>query len=391
MIQEIKSLDQDYVLKCSSHELEDYYVDKYMYHPVNLMTDKASRSIPYDIEIDVSHEKTRYFSPGTPQTILGTEIVIQIPYTGGGIGFWKASVNRYSSMRCDKIHVDNNNIYFPIRFADEIISKDNIEKHIQSTYDSIVVKLNTKINELNQKMEEYNNKLRDAARNQIQYLKERAESIQKIVISLLIPMHRDENPPIIPMNRKQRPVTLPSVAATSYEPEPIVEEREYEYILDTLRNLSMAMERTPSFWKNPNEEDIRNLFLVHLNGHYKGGATGETFNASGKTDILVRENGRNAFIAECKIWNGPAAFDKAVTQLLSYLTWRDSKCAIIIFNKNRNTSAVYGKYHQVMTSREEHVRTIRYTGEHDSRYVFVKKDEPGREITITVQVYDIPS
>ena len=40
----------------------------------------------------------------------------------------------------------------------------------------------------------------------------------------------------------------------------------------------------------------------------EGQATGETFNAAGKTDILLRIDGKNVFIGECKFWKGPKAF-----------------------------------------------------------------------------------
>lgn len=68
------------------------------------------------------------------------------------------------------------------------------------------------------------------------------------------------------------------------------------------------------------EEDIRQQFLVQLNGHYEGQATGETFNYEGKTDILIRNQGKNIFIAECKFWSGAEALLDTITQILSYLT-----------------------------------------------------------------------
>jgi hypothetical protein len=37
---------------------------------------------------------------------------------------------------------------------------------------------------------------------------------------------------------------------------------------------------------------------VQLNRHFEGAATGETFNHRGKTDILIRVDGKNIFIAE---------------------------------------------------------------------------------------------
>lgn len=61
-------------------------------------------------------------------------------------------------------------------------------------------------------------------------------------------------------------------------------------------------------------------------------ATCETFHRAGKTDILLREGDRNAFIAACKSWKGPRAFGEAIEQRLGHTTWRDSKTAILVFN-----------------------------------------------------------
>jgi len=73
---------------------------------------------------------------------------------------------------------------------------------------------------------------------------------------------------------------------------------------------------------------------------YSGQATGETFNAHGRTDILIRVDGKNIFIAECKFWKGGEYLVEAIIQLLGYTSWRDTKTAILIFNRNKNLSAV---------------------------------------------------
>jgi hypothetical protein len=82
---------------------------------------------------------------------------------------------------------------------------------------------------------------------------------------------------------------------------------------------------------NLDEEKIRDLLLVLLNAQFEGAAAGEVFNAAGKTDILIRAGDRNVFIAECKIWKGPKTIRDALGQLLSYLTWRDTKAALLLF------------------------------------------------------------
>ena len=49
------------------------------------------------------------------------------------------------------------------------------------------------------------------------------------------------------------------------------------------------------------------------------------------------------FIAECKFWNGEKQFLETIDQLLSYLSWRDTKAAVLIFNRNAKFSEVLKK------------------------------------------------
>src|SRR5205807_579707 len=114
-------------------------------------------------------------------------------------------------------------------------------------------------------------------------------------------------------------------------------------------SLSLVIERNPASFSTMDEESIRDNILLQLNGHYEGMATGETFNSSGKTDILVRVNDRNIFIAECKFWHGPKKFEETIDQLFDrYLTWRDCKCALIVFNRQKNSSLAAQKMHETM-------------------------------------------
>ncbi|MFX0063896.1 MAG: hypothetical protein ACFFC7_17135 [Candidatus Hermodarchaeota archaeon] len=125
---------------------------------------------------------------------------------------------------------------------------------------------------------------------------------------------------------------------------------EYERILVVLTSVGLAIERSPTTFDNMKEEEIRNIFLIFLNGYFPGKATGETFNAHGKTDILVRWEDQNIFIAECKFWRGQRKFQEAIDQLFNYLTWRDTKAALLIFNKNQNLSQVIDTVKQTFGS-----------------------------------------
>ncbi len=220
-----------------------------------------------------------------------------------------------------------------------------------------------------------------------------AQATANAVTGLGIPIERRNEALTytIPTKRRTAKIQRPAVPNEKYSAEPVLSDDDYEHILKVLQDVSLVIERNPNSFASLNEETIRDHFLIQLNGHFEGSATGETFNASGKTDILIRVDGRNVFIAECKFWRGQKDFSEAIDQLLSYLSWRDSKCALFIFNKNKDSTAVREKMHEVMSSRAEHRKTNKHDPEDDSRYIFVKPDDPGREITITTLIFDVPS
>jgi hypothetical protein len=46
---------------------------------------------------------------------------------------------------------------------------------------------------------------------------------------------------------------------------------DYEHILSVTTNMALVMERSPSAFEAMGEEDLRQHFLVQLNGHYDHG------------------------------------------------------------------------------------------------------------------------
>jgi hypothetical protein len=158
--------------------------------------------------------------------------------------------------------------------------------------------------------------------------------------------------------RKLTPRPLPTPQAKAAEPEYTLGDAEYEDALAVLERQRNALERSPSVTANLGEEQIRFLLLIGLNAVFEGQAMGEVFNASGKTDILIRVEDNNVFVGECKIWRGEAAFRDAIDQLLSYLTWRDTKGALLLFIRNADVTAVIEKAVTAIEEHPCHVRTI---------------------------------
>ena len=167
--------------------------------------------------------------------------------------------------------------------------------------------------------------------------------------------------------------------------------KEYEDILSILSNMVEVMERSPRAFKDMNEEDLRTHFLVQLNGQYEGQATGETFNYEGKTDILIRADGKNIFIAECKFWTGPAGLKEALDQLLGYTSWRDTKVALLVFNRDRNMSTVLSRVPETVREHPYYKADRPTNAETEFRYVFGHRDDAQREIIVAIRVFDVPA
>lgn len=155
--------------------------------------------------------------------------------------------------------------------------------------------------------------------------------------------------------------------------------------------MALVMERSPDAFKAMNEEALRQHFLVQLNGQFEGKATGETFNMSGKTDILLREGDRNVFIAECKFWKGPKAFGEAIDQLLGYATWRDGKAAILVFNRGTETSTVLNGIDSIAKAQGNFKRAVAWPHESGFRYVFHANGDKNRELILSVLVFHVPN
>lgn len=165
---------------------------------------------------------------------------------------------------------------------------------------------------------------------------------------------------------------------------------QYEQALKIMQDMTLVMERSPDAFKTMNEEALRQHFLVQLNGQFEGKATGETFNMAGKTDILLREGERNVFIAECKFWKGSKAFGEAIDQLLGYATWRDSKTAILVFNRGTETSTVLAGIDATAKAHANFKRAVQWPHESGFRYVFHANGDINRELILTLLVFHVP-
>lgn len=155
--------------------------------------------------------------------------------------------------------------------------------------------------------------------------------------------------------------------------------------------MAHVMERSPSAFASIDEESLRMHFLVQLNGHYEGQATGETFNYQGKTDILIRVERKNVFIGECKFWAGPKMLTATIDQLLGYSSWRDTKVAVLVFNRNRDFTKVLQAIKETTSAHPNCKRMLGQRSETSFRYAFQHNDDPNRELQLAIMAFDVPN
>ena len=129
---------------------------------------------------------------------------------------------------------------------------------------------------------------------------------------------------------------------------------DYDEILEVIRSMVAVFERSPSVFKTMEEEHLRTILLVALNGLFKGNATGETFNGAGKTDILIQGERRKRLHHGMLDLVGSDHFRKKLTdQLFRYSTWHDSKLAAVVFNRNKDFTSVVRKMKEVVAGFEQ--------------------------------------
>jgi len=167
----------------------------------------------------------------------------------------------------------------------------------------------------------------------------------------------------------------------------------YKDILQTFSDYGKDLEKKPQVYRNQSEEGLRDHFLTNLTGRYeKTTATGETFNKGGKTDILLKDQkGNNLFIAECKWWAGAAIFHSTINQLFdNYITWRDTKVAIIFFVANKDFSNVLD---QIEGEAQKHFYFMESLGKNnDSNFSFIfrQKDDLQNKTMLEIMLFHFP-
>ena len=386
LTKEINALSEAQVLNTSQEDMLEYLIEKHRINP--LVINESGIQMDYDdAQIDVSRDFRRViFDRDRPFYIPGTRVTFYVPFTGDSDLFHCQPSTH--SLNPPRATVRSNELVFTYDLTNDRTTqvKDTFEEELNRTH--------AEVGRVNADVESFNAALPQNARQALNARRDKLLQDRNLVENIGFPIRRRQNPPstfVVPDVKRRITPRPPTASSTSFSPEPTLDTNEYEDILSILSNMVDVMERSPRAFKDLNEEDLRTHFLVQLNGQYEGQATGETFNYEGKTDILIRADGKNIFIAECKFWTGPAGLTKALDQLLGYTAWRDTKAALLIFNRGTNMSTVLERVPAAVRAHPNYKAERTTNSETEFRYVFGHRDDETREITVTILVFDVPA
>ncbi|MFN8395267.1 MAG: hypothetical protein U0176_11515 [Bacteroidia bacterium] len=358
---EILSQGKDYILSVDDEEYIEYLVNKYELEPLEI--DQAH---PLVDSPQKSTERRRdgLFNRETEIDCLICTVTYQFSGTGE---LFKVQPNPHTSSTYDITVIDQT-----VSFQFKIYRQDPLE--FRKVRDECYWQAFANLPFLNNWLYEITSGFQKDVRHIFSTEKKKLINENKFFAAINVKINPASNSLFeVPAIRK---ISIPKPNPSNgneYSSEPGIGKEIYHDILKILFDLGKSMERKPSMYKNKAEEELRDHFLFVLETRYEGTtASGETFNKGGKTDIILKyaNDGSNLFVAECKFWHGKSEFHKAISQLFdNYLTWRDSKAALLVFVQNRDFSNVLST---IKASTEEHPYYVDANGARgDSSFSFI--------------------
>lgn len=376
---EIDKFPEDYLLEASEEDLVAALTKKMEWEAPVL----GEPYIASDREIDVPR---RDEFNGRLYTVKGSQIDVRIPFQGDQTFFRFQPSSRQLNVPEAAIHPQ----FLEVTFKARELTAVNVRTEISN----LVRDLKFHLDQIMVAAQTHNATIGDKIRSLIQARKTRILQRREMVANIGLAMEKRDNAPTtytVPDIRRKPQIVMPVVKGKPFVPEPALAEKEYDTILSIIRNMVSVMERSPKAFQHLKEEDLRWHFLFQLNGQYEGRATGETFNYKGDTDILIRENDRNVFIAECKFWKGKQSLSDTIDQLVDrYLHWRDTKTAILLFNRNKEFSKVLAQVRSIVEEHPCFKRNVSHAGDTEWRFILRSRDDANREIYLTLLVFDVP-
>lgn len=369
---ELAGIDPDVILSENVDVVVAVLLEKHMPTEIRIDWDGATRTPVKEVTTQVRDQ----FDRDEIYTVPASKVVVSIPISGTTEMLdYQASTFSLSG-KDGKISGGSVIV--------EVIERTLNAETIRGQVDRVKQDIVKRVAWANGDLAKFRMTAEQAIRSDFVGRKDRILHDREVEASLGIPV-RTSTTPRPPVEARRRQVTLQTRRAqSSFVPEPVLDEAIYQDVLDAVRAWATSLERTPRTAAKLDEEELRDLLLGNLNTYWEGGAGGELFNGSGKTDILIRHGDRNVFIAECKIWYGPKGVGDALDQLLSYLVWRDSKAALVMFIRTADPRATIQKLHDAVEAHVSWAFTKDAANPSSRVDYVVTADDEGRRVSLAV-------
>ena len=382
---EIESQQENYVLKVNENNYVNSLVGKAEIDKLDMKIDDLFAS-GTEREIPAEYHPPAFNVYGG-QAYKRSVIVFHIPFIGDLILLKLCPSQRI--LWSTNVYIQDNCVCF------EIINFENDPEQINREKQEIVNKISQQVKYLNSEIDSFNQRLKGEISQCFSAYKGKYLKKNEFLAALNVPIKKRTDLPktfAIPPPPKRKIITVekPKVTENGNKPEPTLDDNSYLEILQTIYDFGNEFAKYPSTYKDKHEEDLRDYILIQLQPRFNGEATAETFNKSGKTDILLKYQRSNAFIAECKIWNGEKQYLEAIDQLLGYLTWLDSKSALIIFVKNPNLTSVIEKIKKTTQKHSNYLAERGHKNKTWLNYSIHINGDPKREVRLAVVLFHIP-
>ena len=320
-----------------------------------LQTDDIWREPVNDVKVDVSWDRSRYFSDyasDLARNFPGYRVVVHIPFEGdAGVFSLRPSSFTFNPPRG---RIQGSDLVLTIEYARD--SQPDIDGQVNGFVGTVSQWLGFARGDV----DSFNAGLEQQARQTIEGRRQRIERRDEHLAQSSIPVRRPgesgKKTYIADVLVRRPAPSLPQTRADEKPPklEPALEGRVFEHVLEVIRKQCLHIEQNPRTYVPMGEEDRRNVILSALTTHYDG-FTAETDNQGGHTDILARHDGRNVFICECKFWDGEASFTDTIDQLFGYTGWRDTKLAIVMFVREKGLTAILRKAKETLAAHPQFV------------------------------------
>lgn len=372
--EEILSKGKDYILKIDEDEFIEYLIEKYRLEPLQIHLETESISEPKKEIETVRDDWGRYFDAEVYY------FTVSYQFTGSEeLFFVQSNPTTYTSY---DIEVKNNRVSFSFSiYKQNVIEFNKAKSNAYSYAFNDLERINNNV----KSMKGFENAVKTAFQNEKNKFKRENDFFTAINVNV----NKDTESVFSIPTITKKDIPQPTVSKNKeFSSEPAMAMEMYNDVLKVIYDLGKSMEKKPSTYQNKDEEALRDQILLFLETRYEGTtATGETFNRGGKTDIILKyaSDNSNLFVAECKFWHGASEFLKAISQLFDrYLTWRDSKVALILFVTNKDFSNVLCTIKDEVINHEYFVSSNGEKGESSFSYTFRLPQDENKKVLLEI-------